>query len=98
MNVINQLPKSYPFLNYYKENWTMYGDRNNPYRVRFVHNSIEIIYEISLKDSNELIMKTMAVSSLNRQIIVDLTNNIYFNLRGYGNLSTVRSMRLFLMI
>jgi hypothetical protein len=34
-------------------------------------------------------MTTIVTAPLNEQIIVDPTNNIYFNLRGYGNLSTV---------
>ncbi|CAF1000143.1 unnamed protein product [Rotaria sordida] len=88
MNMTNQLPPNYPFLNLYKENWSMYVDKNNPYRVRFVYQSIQIIYEFSSENSNEFIMKTIISTPSNRQIIVDLTNNIYFNLRSYGNLST----------
>jgi hypothetical protein len=68
----------------------MYGDVNKPYRVRFVNNLIEVIYEFSSSNNNELMMTTIGSAPLNEQIIVDPTNNIYFNLRGYGNLSTVR--------
>ena len=68
----------------------MYGNRNNSYRIRFVRDLIEIIYEISLENSNEFIMRTVVTPALNQKLIVDLTNNIYFNLRGYGTLNTVR--------
>jgi hypothetical protein len=89
-NMTNQLPLNYPFLNFYNEDWSMYGDINKPYRVRFVNSLMEVIYEFSSSNNNELMMTTMASAPLNEQIIVDPTNNIYFNLRGYGNLSTVR--------
>jgi hypothetical protein len=85
----NQLPSNYPFLNFYNENWSMYGDPTKPYRVRFVNGLIEVIYEFSSSNYNELMMTTIVTAPLNEQIIVDPTNNIYFNLRGYGNLSTV---------
>lgn len=88
MNITHQLPDNYPYLNSYKEDWKMYADTNNPHRVRFVKDSIEIIYEISLDNSNEFMMKTMVSTPSNQKIIADLTNNIYFNLRGHGNLST----------
>ena len=68
----------------------MYADKTKPYRVRMVKNFIEIIYEFSSLNNNELMMKTIVSAPINEQIIVDPTNNIYFNLRGYGNLSTVR--------
>jgi hypothetical protein len=34
-------------------------------------------------------MKIMVATPSDQQIIVDPTNNIYFNLRSHGNLSTV---------
>jgi len=89
INMTNQLPSNYPFLNFYNENWSMYGDPTKPYRVRFVNGLIEVIYEFSSSNYNELMMTTIVTAPLNEQIIVDPTNNIYFNLRGYGNLSTV---------
>ena len=39
-------------------------------------------------------MTTIVSAPLDNQIIADPTNNIYFNLRGYGNLSTVRKENL----
>lgn len=89
LNMINQLPTNYPFLNYYNEDWSMYADINKPYRVRFVHGLVQIIYEYSNKNHNEFRMTTMVATPSNQQITVDPTNNIYFNLRSYGNLSTV---------
>jgi hypothetical protein len=89
MNMINELPTNYPFLNFYKEEWTMYADLNKPQRVRFVHGLVQIIYEFSLRNHNEFIMTTIVATPSNHQVIVDPTNNIYFNLRSYGNLSTV---------
>jgi hypothetical protein len=89
----NQLPLNYPFLNFFNENWSMYGDINKPYRIRFVNGLIKVIYEFSSSNNNELIMTTIVSAPLNEQIIVDPTNNIYFNLRGYGNLSTVRKKK-----
>ncbi|UJR16326.1 hypothetical protein I4U23_003232 [Adineta vaga] len=88
MNRTNQLPLNYPFLNAYNEDWTMYGNVNEPSRVRFVREFIEVIYEFSLSNDNQFIMKTIVSPPVNEQMIVDPTNNIYFNLRGYGNLST----------
>jgi len=88
MNMTNQLPTNYPFLNFHNEDWPMYGDKNKPYRVRFVNGLVQIIYEFSLKNLNEFIMTTMVATPSNQQIIVDPTNNIYFNLRSSGNLST----------
>jgi hypothetical protein len=90
INMTNQLPNTYPFLNYYKEDWPMYADVNKPYRVRFVYGLVQIIYEFSLNNFNEFLMTTMIATPSNQQVIVDPTNNIYFNLRSYGNLSTVR--------
>lgn len=90
MNMKNQLPSDYPLLNYSEEDWTMYGDINAPDRVRFVHGLVEIVYEFSQSNRNELIMTTFVSPGLNGQIVADPTNNIYFNLRGHGNLSTVR--------
>ncbi len=92
MNMINQLPTNYPFLNFYNENWPMYADINKPYRVRFVNGLIQVIYEFSLINLNELVMTTMVATPSNQQLIVDPTNNIYFNLRSHGNLSTVREI------
>jgi hypothetical protein len=37
-------------------------------------------------------MTTMVATPSNQQLIVDPTNNIYFNLRSHGNLSTVREI------
>ncbi|CAF3558216.1 unnamed protein product [Rotaria sp. Silwood1] len=88
MTMTNQLPSNYPFLNLYKEDWSMYVDKYNQHRVRFIYETIQIIYEFSLRNSNEFLMKTIVGTPFNKQIIVDLTNNIYFNLRSYGNLST----------
>ncbi|CAF4253956.1 unnamed protein product [Rotaria sp. Silwood2] len=88
MNTTNQLPSNYPFLNLHTENWSMHVDKNHPHRVRFVYETIQIIYEFSSENSNEFMMKTIVGTSLNKQIIIDLTNNIYFNLRSYGNLNT----------
>ncbi len=88
-NMTDDLPLDYPYLNAYNENWSMYGDRNKPYRVRFVNGLMEVIYEFSSANNNEFMMTTIVSAPINYQIIVDPTNNIYFNLRGYGNLSTV---------
>jgi hypothetical protein len=41
-------------------------------------------------------MTTMVATPSNQQIIVDPTNNIYFNLRSSGNLSTVRDKQIIL--
>jgi hypothetical protein len=90
MNMTNELPSNYPFLNSYNEDWAMYGDSNQPYHVRFVNGLVEVIYEFSSSNNNELIMRTIVSAPLYQQMIADPTNNIYFNLRGYGNLSTVR--------
>ncbi|CAF3478874.1 unnamed protein product [Rotaria socialis] len=87
MNITNQLPSNHPFLNMYKEDWSMYAYADNPMRVRFVYNAAQIIYELSSNNPNEFTMKTIVSPPLNQQIVADLTNNIYFNLRGYGNLS-----------
>ncbi|CAF3855183.1 unnamed protein product [Rotaria magnacalcarata] len=88
MDMNNQLPLNYPLLNSYNEDWSMYGDVNAPYRVRFVHGLIETIYELTSFNPNELIMTTFVSPGLNEQIVADPTNNIYFNLLGDGNLST----------
>ncbi|CAF0835226.1 unnamed protein product [Rotaria sordida] len=88
INLNNQLPLNYPFLNYYNDDWLMYGDKNNPYHIRFVNDLIEIIYEFSSSNMNEFMMTTIVSPKLHEQIVADPTNNIYFNLRGYGNLST----------
>jgi len=88
MNMTNELPSNYPFFNSYNEDWSMYGDLNKPYRVRFVNGLVEVIYEFSSTNNNELIMKTIVSAPLFQQLIADPTNNIYFNLRGSGNMST----------
>ena len=90
MNMINQLPNTYPFLNYHNEDWSMHATPNKPYHVRFVRGLVQIIYEFSSTDSNEFRMTTMVATPSNEDTIVDPTNNIYFNLRSQGNLSTVR--------
>jgi hypothetical protein len=94
INMTNQLPKNDPFLNFPNENWSMYGDVNKPYRVRFVNGLMEVIYEFSSSNNNELMMTTMVSAPVNEQVVVDPTNNVYFNLRGFGNLSTVRERAL----
>ena len=91
MNMTNQLPSNYPFFRAYNEDWSMHGDRTKPSRVRFVRDFIEVIYEFSSADNSQFSMKTIVSPPLDEQIVVDPTNNIYFNLRGYGNLSTVRN-------
>ncbi|CAF1571914.1 unnamed protein product [Adineta ricciae] len=88
MNMTNQLPSNYPFLNAYKDDWIMYGNVDKPSRVRFVREYIEVIYEFSSSNDNQFIMKTIVSPPINEQMVVDPTNNIYFNLRGYGDLST----------
>lgn len=94
MNMTNQLPLNYPFRNYHQEKWLMYGNGNKPSRVRFVNGLVEVIYELSSSNNRELIMTTIVTAPLNDQIIADPTNNIYFNLRGHGNLSTVREKKM----
>ena len=89
INLTNQLPLNYPFINFHEENWSMYADRTRPSRVRFVNGLIEVIYEFSPSNNKEFLMSTIVSAPMNDQIIVDPTNNIYFNLRGYGDLSTV---------
>lgn len=89
-NLTSQLPTDYPFLNAFKENWSLFADRTRPYRARFVNGLAEVIYEISRSDNNELVMTTIVSAPPNQQIIVDPTNNIFFNLRGHGDLSTHR--------
>ena len=89
MNMTNQLPNDYPFLNAYNENWSLYADRTRPYRARFLNGLMEVIYEIARTDNNELVMTTIVSAPTRQQIVVDPTNNIYFNLRGHGDLSTV---------
>lgn len=88
LNMIGQLPSNYPFLNYHTDEWMMYVDTIKPYRVRFVHNLIQIIYEFSSTNVTELRMTTMIATPSNQKIAADPTNNIYFNLRGHGDLST----------
>lgn len=89
MNMINQLPSTYPFLNHHNEDWSMNVNNNKPYHVRFVRGLVQVIYEISSTDSNEFRMRTMVATPSDADIIVDPTNNVYFNLRSRGNLSTV---------
>jgi hypothetical protein len=93
--MINQLPSNYKFLNYYNEDWSMYANINKPYHVRFVRGLIQVIYEFSLTNLNEFRMTTMVATPSNEETIVDPTNNIYFNLRSHGNLSTVREENSF---
>lgn len=93
MNLTNQLPLNYPLMNFHRENWSMYADRTRPSRVRLVQGFIEVIYEFSSTNNKEFLMTTIVNAPLNDQIIADPTNNIYFNLRGYGDLTTVRKRR-----
>ncbi|CAF4344895.1 unnamed protein product [Rotaria sp. Silwood2] len=88
MNMNNQLLLNYSFLNSYNDDWLMIDDKSKPYRIRFVKDAVEIIYEFSSSNTNEFMMTTIASPKLHEQIIADPTNNIYFNLRGYGSLST----------
>lgn len=88
MDMVYKLPSNYPLLNAYKEEWTMSADETKPYRVRFIRDLIQIVYEFSSVNANEFIMTTMVAPPFNQELIVDPTNNVYFNLRGYGNLST----------
>lgn len=97
LNMINQLPNNYPFINYHNEDWSMHANPNKAYHVRFVRGLIQIIYEFSSTDPNEFRMTTMVATPSNEDTIVDPTNNIYFNLRSHGNLSTV-SKRKFIYI
>lgn len=90
MNMTNQLPNDYPYFNAYNQNWSLYADRTRPYRARFVNDLMEVIYEISRSDTTELVMTTIVSAPIHQQIVADPTNNIYFNLRGYGDLSTHR--------
>ena len=85
----NQLPPNYPLLTYHRDEWAMYGDINKPYRVRFVRGLVQIIYEFSSIFPNEFVMTSMVATPSDQPIVADPTNNIYFNLRGHGNLSTV---------
>jgi hypothetical protein len=89
LNVTNQLPINYPFVNVHQRDWSMYGDVARPHRVRFVHGLVQIIYQFSLNHPNEFSMTTMVATPSDQPVVADPTNNIYFNLRGHGNLSTV---------
>ena len=86
----NQLPLNYPYLNAFDRDWQMHADPQKGSRVRFVDGSTEVIYEFSSPTSNELIMTTIVSVPVDQQLIADPTNNIFFNLRGHGNLNTVR--------
>lgn len=96
-NLTNQLPLNYPLLNAYEQDWLMYGDIQTPNRIRFVNGLAEVVYEFSAANSNdasgpnisELMMLTTVSAPVYGEIIADPTNNIYFNLRGHGDLSTV---------
>ncbi|CAF1204011.1 unnamed protein product [Adineta ricciae] len=88
LDMTYQLPRDYPLLNAYKENWQMFADETKPYRVRFTRDLIHIVYEFSWSDSNQFFMTTMAAPASNEKLTVDPTNNIYFNLRSHGDLST----------
>lgn len=90
MNMTNQLPIDYPYRNVYQQEWTLYADRTRPHRARFVNGFVEVIYEMSRSENNELVMTTIVSAPTYQQLVVDPTNNIYFNLRSHGDLSTVR--------
>lgn len=90
MNMVYQLPATYPLLKAYEEEWSMFASADKPNRVRFARNTVQIIYEVSLKNADQFSMTTMVAPSSNEEIVADPTNNIYFNLRGHGNLGTVR--------
>lgn len=87
-NLTSQLPSNYVFLNFHQDEWLMYADPQRPSTVRFVNGLIQVIYKFSLSNPNELLMTTMVATPSNQHMIVDPTNNIYFNLRGAGNLSS----------
>ena len=95
-NMTNQLPSNYPYFDAHRQDWSMFADMNKPFRARFVDGFTEIIYEFSTSNKDEFTMKTIVSPSINQQLIVDPTNNIYFNLRGRGDLSTVNSIRFIL--
>ena len=86
----NQLPSDYPFLNFHTDDWSTSREFRTSNSVRFVNSMVEVIYEFSSK-RNELMMQTIVSSGVNEQIVADPTNNVYFNLRGHGDLSTVRN-------
>lgn len=86
----NQLPSDYPFLNFHKDDWSTSREFRTPNSVRFDNGMVEVIYEFSPK-RNELMMQTIVSTGVNEQIVADPTNNVYFNLRGHGDLSTVRN-------
>jgi hypothetical protein len=90
-NLTAALPANYPFYHAYEQEWSMFATADRPNRVRFMHGRAQVIYEFSSTNNNEFSMTTIVSTSSHQQIIVDPTNNIYFNLRGYGNLSTVSS-------
>ena len=89
MQMTYQLPANYRFRKYHEEDWSMYVDVNRPSRVRFVRELVQVIYEFTSKESNEFAMITMVATPSDTETIADPTNNIYFNLRGAGDLSTV---------
>lgn len=90
LNVVNQLPTDYKFLDYHNKDWSMHVNRNKPHHVRFDRGLVRVIYELSLTNLNEFRMTTMVAAPSSEEITADPTNNIYFNLRSRGNLSTVR--------
>ncbi|CAF1322474.1 unnamed protein product, partial [Didymodactylos carnosus] len=85
-----KLPSDYPFFNASEQNWEMHVDQENPNRVRFVYpkqHQSEVIYE--LLPNNELVISYIAYPmNDDRELLVDMTNYVYFNLRGYGDMST----------
>lgn len=97
-NLTNQLPMDYPYLDAYRQDWSMFVDLKNPHRARFVDGFVEIIYEFSSTNRNEFSMKTTVSPPANQQLLADPTNNVYFNLRGEGNLSTVKRKEKLLLL
>ena len=93
MDMTYQLPADYKFLNYHQQDWEMYADVERPHRACFINRLVQIVYEFSPKEPSEFTMTTIAVADSSQPITVDPTNNIYFDFRGDGNLSTVRFVR-----
>ena len=93
MDLTYQLPADYKFLNYHQQDWNMYADVERPHRACFINGLVQIVYEFSPKEPSEFTMTTIVAAAPQQAIMVDPTNNIYFDLRGNGNMSTVSSMR-----
>ncbi|CAF0754186.1 unnamed protein product [Didymodactylos carnosus] len=89
-NGVDKLPSDYPFFNSNEQNWIIHVDQENPNRVRFVYpkqRQAEVIYE--LLPNNELVITYIAYPMKdNREMLVDMTNYVFFNLRGYGDIKT----------